>query len=95
MGIAGHEWKPFAPVNVDPEGRIFRKTRFDVPQDGHVQGEWMWVEVESMETDQGVLTNDSILDADLVRGTWVIFRRIPEGEPLSGCAVAVAWSPPD
>lgn len=94
MGVAGYRWNSFAPVNVDEHGRIFRKTRFDVTDGSHMQGEWMWVEVESLDADHGLLANDSILDPELVRGTRVVFRIIPDGRPLNGCAVAVAWSPP-
>lgn len=92
MGTRASRWNPFAPVNIDEQDRIFRKTRFDVSDGSHTQGEWMWVQVDSLEVDHGILANDSILDPGLVRGTRVVFRVIPQGEPLDGCAVALAWS---
>lgn len=84
-------WNPFAPVNIEPDGRIFRKTRFDVTDGCTMDGEWMWVMVDSLQARHGVLTNDSIVEPRLVRGVRVTFRVIPDGEPLYGCAVAVAW----
>lgn len=85
-------WQPFAPVNVRPDGRIFRKTRFDLPAGCQHSAEWMWVEVESLDTSEGILTNNSFYVPGLDRGARVTFELIPEGEPLAGCAVAVTWS---
>ncbi len=92
--IATGEWQPFAPVNIQPDGRIYRKTRFDTSPGGPMGAEWMWVEVSSLEDREGILTNQSIGDESLGPGTMVRFRIIPEGQPLDGCAVAVDWTPP-
>ncbi len=91
--VGSPQWQPFAPMNVSPGGRIFRKTRFDLPAGCELGAEWMWVEVDSLDAFQGILTNDSVYLPGVGRGARVTFELIPEGEPLAGCAVAVDWSP--
>lgn len=91
--VGSPEWQPFAPVNVGFDGRIFRKTRFDLPAGCEHSAEWMWVQVESFDASEGTLTNDSFYLPGLGRGARVTFELIPEGEPLAGCAVAIGWSP--
>jgi hypothetical protein len=89
--MAAPEWRPFAPLNVTPDGRIFRKTRFDVRGVHGISAEWMWVQVDSLDAHDGILTNDSVYTPGLCRGARVTFNLIPEGKPLAGCARAITW----
>jgi|GEM_PF-2696758 len=92
-GVAspGQTWNWAAPVNVDPDGRIFRKTRFPVLLGGPPEAEWMWVQVQSLEDRSGILANQPLLVPGLMVGDVVRFEVIPEGRPLAGCSEAVAW----
>ena len=87
----GASWNWIAPVNVDAEGRIFRKTRFPVFLGGPTQAEWMWVQVRSLDDRVGILANQPFLIPALSVGDEVRFEVIPEGRPLEGCAEAVEW----
>jgi len=92
MGPNAGEWNMMAPVNVTEDGRIFRKTKFDATSLSPFEGEWMWVEVDSLDARDGILTNEPLWIPGLEPGAHVRFRVIPEGKPLSGCSIAVWWS---
>ncbi len=91
LGSPSESWNWISPINVDAEGRIFRKTRFPVFLGGPAEAEWMWVEVQSLEDRSGVLANQPLFVPDLTVGDVVRFEVIPEGRPLAGCAEAVEW----
>ncbi|TVR66370.1 MAG: hypothetical protein EA422_02270 [Gemmatimonadales bacterium] len=87
----GESWDWTAPVNVDAQGRIFRKTRFPIFLGGPSEVEWMWVQVTSMDDRSGILANHPIFVPGLTAGDPVRFEIIPEGRPRAGCAEAVGW----